>query len=71
MEQIATYFQRLHAKEMKMDKFLSGNAQKRKRDDDGESHHTSNKRQRGRDCRQGRRNFNVVAIPTPTATARD
>jgi hypothetical protein len=41
-----------------MGKFLSGNAQKRKCDDDGESHRTSNKRQRGRDCRQGRRNFN-------------
>jgi hypothetical protein len=58
MEQIATYFQHLHAKEMKMGKFLSGNAQKRRRNDDGKSHHTSNKRQRGRDRRQGRRNFN-------------
>jgi hypothetical protein len=58
MEQIATYFQRLHAKEMKTGKFLSGNGQKRMRDDEGESHRTSNKRQRGSDRRQGRRNFN-------------
>jgi hypothetical protein len=58
MEQIATYFQRLHAKEMKTVKFVSGDGQKRKRDDDDQSHHTSNKRQRGRDRCQGRRNVN-------------
>ena len=58
MEQIATYFQRLHAKEMKSGKFLSGDGQKRKREDDGESRRVSNKRQRGRDRRQGRKNYN-------------
>jgi len=58
MEQIATYFQRLHAKEVKSGKFLSGDGQKRKREDDGESRRVSNKRQRGRDRRQGRKNYN-------------
>lgn len=58
MEQIATYFQRLHAKEIKTGKLLSeGEGRKRKRDgDDDDYRRTSNKRQRDRDRRQGQRN---------------
>jgi hypothetical protein len=58
MEQIATYFQRLHVKEMKLGKMLSkGEVKKRKRDeDDGAYRRASNKWQRGRGCRQDRRN---------------